>query len=259
MRQILLLLLIHFTASCYAQPFQLAPPRLIYSSAFFKDSITIRMEFSQPGASIHYTTDGSEPGNNSPVYKEPLVINKNTVLKVISAGAGFLPSETVKASFIKEGIAARQIAYSRPHEVYAQSAPAILMDNKGGMPDFRNGQWLGYTGDTAALTIRLHKKQKVKQVLIDFLQDENSWIFLPEQVLVWYYDDGKKAFIPAGKKTFTHEAAAPRQCVPFTIALDIAVPVDHLKITAIPLQQIPAWHAGKGSRAWLFIDEIKVY
>jgi hypothetical protein len=34
--------------------------------------------------------------------------------------------------------------------------------------------------------------------------------------------------------------------------------VKYIKIIATPVGKLPAWHPGKGDKAWIFIDEILV-
>ena len=47
----------------------------------FSDSVSVAMINSYPFGVIRYTDDGSEPDPGSPRYKEPLMINRNTVIK----------------------------------------------------------------------------------------------------------------------------------------------------------------------------------
>lgn len=49
---------------------------------------------------IYYTTNGSFPTNKSTLYKEPIVINKNTVIKAISYNDGYIESDIVSRTFI---------------------------------------------------------------------------------------------------------------------------------------------------------------
>lgn len=51
-------------------------------------SKVVIMELDAPDAVIHYTTDGSEPTENSSVYKIPFVINKQTVVKARGFSGG---------------------------------------------------------------------------------------------------------------------------------------------------------------------------
>src|SRR5882757_547433 len=91
---------------CHAQQqFQLAAPLLRYSSSFFKDSAIASLKFEQPGTQIFYTVNNNEPTENDALYQKEIVIKKSPVtLKAKVFGNGFIPSETVRVTFIKEGL-----------------------------------------------------------------------------------------------------------------------------------------------------------
>jgi len=260
MKKLLLPVFLLLIQHSFSQPvFQLAPPLLKYKSGFFSGSTSFEVIFNQPGAEVHYTMNGNEPSENDPVYSTAVTITKRTLVKVKVFGKDFLPSETVSTSFIKDGKAIRRIQYSAPNESYAKSKEDILNDNIGGIVNYRSGGWLGYDNDTVTITIDLVKKGAINNVLIDLLRDENSWIFLPEQVLVYYYSDKQKTFLQTGKKEFLHDAPGPKQCYTQEINPAQKIKTDKLKLVLLPLKKIPDWHNGKGNHGWLFIDEIKVY
>jgi len=245
---------------CFSQPiFQLAPPLLNYESGFFSGSTSFEIIFNQPGAKVHYTLNGQEPTGKDPVYSGVVSITKRTTVKAKAFGENFLPSETVNATFIKNGKAIRDIKYSKPNESYVNSKADILNDNVGGITNYRSGGWIGYDNDTVTITIDLAKKETIKKVLINLLQDENSWIFLPEQILVYNYNDTKKTFVQTAKKEFQHTSRGPKQCKLLEILPAQNIKTDKLKLVLLPLKNIPGWHNGKGNHGWLFIDEIKVY
>lgn len=260
MKKLLLSFFLFLMLNCFSQPsFQLAPPMLKYKSAFFSTTTSFEVIFNQPGAEVRYTINGNEPTENDLLYSKPVPITKRTQVKVKVFGKDLLPSETVNAQFIKDGKEIRQVTFSKPNEYYAKGKADILNDNIGGLISYRTGSWLGYDGDTATIAISLKKKETINTVLISLLQDENSWIFLPEQILVYYYNDKQKAFIPAGKEIFVHEIPGPKECSFREITPVKKIKTDKLKLVLLPLKKIPDWHQGKGNHGWLFIDEIKVY
>lgn len=54
------------------------------------------------GDTIRYTTDGSEPGNNSQVYSGPITIEKSTSLRAKCFSEGKLNSETITENYLVE-------------------------------------------------------------------------------------------------------------------------------------------------------------
>ncbi len=256
----LLACLLFLLQDCMGQgAFQLAPPQLIYTSSFFSGSTFFKVIFNQPGVSIHYTTNGNEPTDNDSLYSGPVQVVKRTVVKIKAFSKDFIPSESVSAIFVADGKAIRRIQYSMPNENYAKNNDNILHDNIGGIANYRSGTWLGYDNDSVILFIDLQKKETIHSILISLLQDENSWIFLPEQVQVFYYSEKENLFKPAGAKIFDHHEPGPKHCSIQEILPAHKIKTDRLKLVLLPLKKIPDWHAGRGKHGWLFIDEIKVY
>ncbi|WP_276500788.1 chitobiase/beta-hexosaminidase C-terminal domain-containing protein [Terrimonas pollutisoli] len=255
----LVLVLLNFQKSFGQQKFQLAPPMLKYESGFFSGKTSFEVIFNQPGAEVRYTLNGNEPTQKDFLYSKAVSITKKTLVKVKAFGNDFLPSETVTASFITEGKKIKQAIYSKPNESYANSKANILIDNIGGQVNYRSGSWVGFDNDTVTIDIELQKKEKVSKVLISVLQNEKSWIFLPEQILAYYYNEQQKAFLSLGKETFQFDEPGPKQVNIREINLSTAIKTKQLKLVFFPLKKIPAWHGGKGNHGWLFLDEIKVY
>lgn len=260
MKKIMVLIFIFTVHYCFAQQqFQLAMPLMKYRSVFFADTASFTINFNQPGSAVHYTLNGEEPTETDLLYKTPVIITQRTIVKAKAFSNSFAASETVTAEFIKDGKKIRQVSFSKPDDAYATTNVSILNDNTGGNMNFKSGTWLGYKNDTVEINIELKKKENINSVLVNILQDENSWLFLPEQVLVYYYNDKQKAFLPAGKKFFFSESPAAKKSSAKEIILSQKIKTNTLKLIVLPLKKIPGWHPGKGNHAWLFIDEIKVY
>ena len=260
MRYILLLpLFLIFLHGAGQEKFQLAPPMLKYKSGFFSGKTSFTVIFSQQGAEVRYTLNGKEPGINNLLYTKPVTITGRTTVKAKAFGKNFHPSETVSANFIKDGKPVRTARYSKPNESYAGSKPDLLIDNIGGISNYRSGTWVGFDSDTVTVDIDMKKKEPIQNILVNLLQDENSWIFLPERMTISYYDHSKKTFLPLAERKFTHDQPSPKQCSTLEIKPNEKITTDQLKITFHTVKKIPAWHPGKDQHAWLFIDEIKVY
>ncbi len=129
-----LLTLLFFNHCIGQQLFQLAPPVLQYHSAFFKDSETASLKFAQPGTKIYYTLNGAEPTQKDAVYHQPIVIKKSlTTLKAKVFGNGYLPSETIQATFIKDGLKIKSIEQSRQMKSITVMVPRHSMITKAAL------------------------------------------------------------------------------------------------------------------------------
>jgi Chitobiase/beta-hexosaminidase C-terminal domain len=257
-----LLLLFLFSACCFSQEvFQLAPPLVKYQSVFFKTEAVVEIQFAQKGTVIRYTTNGNEPSENDAAYKEPIRISRNfTTVKAKVFGKNFLPSETVQATFVKDGLPVMKVAYPAPDENNTGEGQNTLIDNKGGIVPFTNKTWLAFRHDTVSITITLQKKQKLSAVLFNVLQDYNSWIFFPAKAEVYSSVNTKTPVIKQGELFFTaKENTDVNVCRPYVIRFKKKIKTGTIKLQLYIVKQIPEWHPGKGAKSWIFIDEVKIY
>ena len=262
MKKLVSLLFLFHSFLLFAQePYQLAPPLLKYGSVFFTDMATIKIKFAQQGTSVIYTLNNQEPTKSDAVYTVPINVSKNlTTLKAKAVGKNFLPSATVAATFIREGEKVRSVQYTLPDAKYPGSGSNVLIDNKGGMLPLSSSTWMGYQCDTVTITMDMGKQASVKEVLLNFLQSESSWIFLPEQIIVYWFDEKTKSFQTFGKELISSDKETPgTRCNYQMITAKNEVRTNKILINILVTKTIPQWHAAKGEHAWMFIDEIKVY
>ena len=205
--------------------------------------------------------DNREPTEKDAVYTVPINVSKNLVtLKTKASGIGFLPSETVATTFIKEGKRVQSVQYTLPDAKYPGSGSNALIDNKGGMLPLSSTTWMGYKCDTVTITMDMGKQASVKEVLLNFLQSESSWIFLPEQIIIYWYDEKTNKFQNFGKELISSDKETPgTRCNYQMITAKNEVRTNKILINILVTKTIPQWHAAKGEHAWMFIDEIKIY
>lgn len=238
--------------------FQLARPLLKYPSAFFSTEMSVEMAFAEPNTQIRYTLDGKEPTEDSPLYTQPVRITKPfTNLKARVFSTIYQPSDVVEATFIKDGLPIKSIETTPPNQKYKGSGAMTLIDNKGGTTNISGNTWLGFQTDTVEIVLHLPTKEKVKNVLVNLLHDYGSWIFLPEKIEVFAFQNN--AFQIVGNKAFKQDTNVPgAACMPAVLALKNGIKTDALKIQLYLVKQIPDWHVGKGNKSWIFVDEVFV-
>jgi len=66
---------------------------------YYSEAQLVTLSSPTPGAVIHYTTDGSAPTADSPVYTEPIRLEGNTTLKAIAIAPGQPESEVSSAEY----------------------------------------------------------------------------------------------------------------------------------------------------------------
>lgn len=75
------------------------PPESSANSGFYKGKITVELTSSEK-SEIHYTLDGSTPTESSPLYVEPLALEKTTVVRARAFADGLIPSPVVTRSYL---------------------------------------------------------------------------------------------------------------------------------------------------------------
>ncbi len=216
----------------------------------------------QPGLSnvvLRYTLDGSLPTIQSAQYTgQPIQFTTSGTLKIIPFKVGKAWSEPVEAVFEKHLALHKQPSLSSQfHPTYAAGGIFGLTDGIIGDCDFRKGFWQGYEKHDFEGEIDLGTEQNVQEVSIRFLQDINSWIFLPQLVVfsVAGHDRqfkevkqmGHQIRLAEGKKvikSFSYKRNGPL--------------VRYVKIRAKNIGICPQWHPGAGGLAFLMTDEIIV-
>lgn len=261
--RLILLFLLSLPGKVDAQrAFQLAPPLIRYPSVFFERELLVGLDFAQPGARIHYTLDGSLPTEADAVYTQPILIREARVtVQARSFAPGFLPSAVSAITFIRQGLPVRSVAGTSPDPKYPGNGLPSLIDNRGGILHTGSPTWIGYQVDHIELEVELDRPENVQSVLLHFLENQGSWIFMPEQIEVWAYDDLKKEYVSLGRQSFPPgiTASAQPSCRPVLVPAVSPQQIHKLKLVIQVLKKIPDGHPAQGQHAWAFIDEIKIY
>lgn len=68
-------------AGLHADVRTLKEPRFSVAGGVFTNDVRLELSTDVPGARVHFTVDGSEPGASSPVYSKPLLLTNSTMVR----------------------------------------------------------------------------------------------------------------------------------------------------------------------------------
>lgn len=231
-------------------------PFLISGEKAFLDSCLIKMQTYTEGATIRYTTDGTEPNADSRTYTKPFYITTSTNLKMKGFKSGMESSFTEESSFIKLPYR-RTISYTNPYShLYTAGGTNGLIDGINGEPN-AFGSWQGFYGDDFEVIVDLEKIRTFSTIKTTYLQQYPSWIWLPAEVEYSVSSDGKKYKSVYTEKNQVKENEDGAFVTAFTASLP-NTKARFIKIHAKNIGVCPAWHPGAGEKAWIFVDEIEV-
>lgn len=244
-------------ASAIADSLILPVPYVAAGSRIFSGSTRASLASITGGARIYYTLDGSTPGTDASLYREPVLFAKSGTLKAVAVKDGFPPSAVVTAEFRKIP-GNRSIRLNTPYSgMYPAGGDLALIDGLRGPLDFRTGLWQGYEGVDLDAIVDLGRVQRVNRVTTGFLQDQNSWLFLPEMVEYSLSSDGKR-FVPVARPAPGVPAQEQGARVENFSSGAIGKSARYVRVFAKNIGICPAWHHGAGGKAWIFADEIVI-
>jgi hexosaminidase len=208
-------------------------------------------------APIRYTLDGNTPTVKSLKYTGPFVAERSLEIQAVSVRNDQLLSAPTTHHITLHKAVARPVTAKFPYHKYTGGDAFALTNGMLGTKSYDDGNWQGYEQNDLDATIDLGNVTTVSRVTAHFLQDHHSWIFGPTVVQYEVSEDGKR-FSSVGTFEVPIPTAAQEVSI-LKISQELpAVKARFIRVFAKNLGVCPAWHAGRGGKAWLFVDEIIV-
>ncbi len=238
---------------------QLNPPIIENDTQIISQPTQLKIKHFLPGVAIHYTLDGSEPDSlRSPVYQPGAVISRQALVKAKAFKPGWIRSNTARLFIFQQKYRPDSItALQPPDPAYKGNGAFTLYDNIKGDQNFRSGKWLGYRHNPMEVLVQFKQPSMVSGVTLSSLVDIVSYIMPPQSVEVWGGNTPGTMKLLAKIQPAQPEKEAPLYTEGFECRFS-PQPVKYLRILSKPLPRLPAWHRGKGDKAWIFMDEIFV-
>ena len=242
---------------------KLNKPTIQQDSTIITDNITVPIKHFLNGVTIKYTIDDSEPDSiNSPTYTTPLQLNKNTTVKTKVFKKGWISSDMVQQTFYKSSLSADSIVLlTQPDPKYIANGGNTIIDHELGEMNFGNGKWLGYDKTNMEFVMQFKTATQMNEVIFNSLINTGSYIFPIQSIQVEASMNGKtykplqSVDFSSITKAYTKETNI-NQLQSFKVKVDKGSAYPFYKFTIRNLKQIPNWHPGKGTPAWIFVDEV---
>ncbi|MBA2737408.1 MAG: glycoside hydrolase family 92 protein [Pyrinomonadaceae bacterium] len=231
-----------------------AVPLIEAADRVFKTQNTISLKTTTQDAKIRYSIDGGDPKIE---YEKPFTIDETAIVKAVTINLKGEKSLTAEAKFFKKPNDWTVKILSKYNRQYTGGGDEGLIDGIRGTTNFASGEWQGYQNQDFIAVIDLQKETEIKSVGGGFLQDARPWIWMPTRIEFEVSDDNVNFRKIAEIKT----DVAPEDMKPqIKDYLQNIAPTKarYVRVKAVNLGEIPAWHPGAGSDAFIFVDEIFV-
>jgi len=230
--------------------------KTIFDSA--KKQLAVSLACELAGVDIHYTSDGSEPNNLSPLYSAPVILDKSVTMKAITFAGGIPAGKPMSQSFNFNKATGKPVKYMVPYsDTYKGSGEFTLVNGLRGSSNGSDGEWQGWSGMNMEVIIDLQQAEEINHISVGALQNTGSWIFFPKKLEFFISEDGLKFQKVAEIENKVDPLLEGNQLKDFSASFSPVI-AKFVKVVAYSLGQCPKGHAGEGKAAWLFIDEIGI-
>ena len=236
-------------------------PSIDQDSSIIKEHLDINIKHGLKGTIIRYTLDGTEPDSlGSAIYTKPLRFTKSTIIKAKAFKTGWLSSDVIQKTLYHSTIHPDTVfLLTHPDKKYIGTGARTLFDYEIGEKNFGNGKWLGYKDANMELVFGFKKKTSIKEAYVNALVNMGSYIFPIVSIRIYGSNDGKNYTILNTTSFPTLHKDSPaniNETQSFYCPIKKPTPFLYYKMVVQNLKKLPEWHPGKGTPAWIFMDEL---
>ena len=239
---------------------KLNPPQIVTKEQILSGDAVIQLKHQIAGTVIRYTLDGTEPDSlTSPVYRQGVEIKKNARLQARAYKPGWFGSDVVKRVFYRSTFRPDSVRLlTKPAPQYNGNNGKVLADGVKSGGDFKNGKWTGFMDEPLTALFSFKRPVEAQKISLSILQNVGASIFPPVKLEVWGGMEADKLKLLGSEKP-----AMPGQKDPgnedklFDFSFQ-PTSIRYIKVVAVPVGKLPAWHPQKGLKGWVFMDEILI-
>lgn len=208
-------------------------------------------------APIHYTLDGSEPTAASPRAEGVVKVKENAVFSAKALRpTGDSRVLTEKICFSKSSM--KPIVANQPvNNQYKFNGESTLVDGLKGNGNYKTGRWIAFFKNDMDVTIDLQQSTEISRVALSTCVEKGDWVFDARGLTVEVSADGKN-FTKVASESYPVMKEDDKNGVYHHELTFDPVQARYVRVIAPTEQSMPAWHGGKGSPAFLFVDEIEI-
>jgi len=238
---------------------KLTPPILENENFVITGATPLELKHYVKGTLIRYTLDDSEPDSiSSAVYDKNVVINTDVTVKAKAFKPGWISSDVIQQHFFKSSYNVDSVMLlSKVDDKYKANGAKTFIDGEKSDINFASGKWVGCKENPMEVILMFNKPVEAASITLSMLQQIGAYIFPPSQVEVWGGAD--KNHLRFLSKTNPQQPNKESGTENLAIKCSFnKTKLSCIKLLITPVRSLPAWHAGKGEKAWVFVDEVFV-
>ena len=215
----------------------------------------VTLTCNDPSVQVRYTTDGSAPTNVSPLYTQPFILSKSSVVKASAWRGGTALGKILTANYLVHKASGKAYTMSKvPTKFLGGDTYGLTNGVLGGSKTWDG--WVGLVNRDIDPVIDLGAVTAINRVTTHYLDNKQSWIHPPRSIEVLVSDDGKN-FRSVGKKAIEYSDNTAAEIKTIVISTP-NTKTRFVKLVATTTGVIPEPFPGAKEGAWLFLDEVIV-
>ncbi len=218
-----------------------------------KNGIELSLSSKLRNGTIYYTLDGSTPNENSKKYTKPFIIKNDVVLQAVVYKDGKKFSPLLKTNYHINKATGKKYEMSDINPQYSSTGKYPLTDGVCGNKKSYDS-WVGTYGKDYNVVLDLEKPTEINSIGINFMDEQGSWIFLPEEVKMYVSND-KQSWQQVSN---VEQTRLKDNASVVNYKANCKQKARYVKILGVSIGNCPEGHSGAGYPAHTFADEIEV-
>lgn len=238
---------------------KLTPP-ILENDNFVLTGITpLKLKHYVKGTVIRYTLDDKDPDSvSSPIYDTSIKLTSDATLKAKAFKPGWISSDVTEQHFFKGNYHIDSaILLSKLDDKYKAKGAKTIIDGEKGDMSFGSGKWIACKENAMEVMLLFNKPVEASSITLSMLQQIGAYIFPPAQIEIWGGNNKNNLKLLTTLKPEQPTKASTDENLAIKCSFN-KTSVSCIKLIITPVKKLPAWHPGKGEKAWVFADEVFV-
>lgn len=228
-------------------------PVIQAASKAFKDKLSISFDSFNKDVDYFYSINNSEFKR----FDKELILTETAKIKFYSVNSKGKSSDTISAAFFKKPNNYTVAIKSKYNPQYHAGGAEGLLDGIFGTENWRKGDWQGYQSQDFECVVDRQASLPIQSISANFLQDQRSWIMMPNQV-EFYVSNDNVTFELVDTIANTIDPKIDKNIIKAFESAKNVGSARYVKVIAKNFGKLPEWHQGAGGDAFIFIDEITI-